>query len=141
MKGKKKKYGILKSINELDNYTFEHLCSTDNGASGSPILNIKNNKVIGIHKEAYKNKRNRGTFLNYPIKDFIIQSKVLNPISSQKQIPISILNSFTNKNTYIKQVDVKTKNSSVELQPNLVYTNIKTIFPDSLITLRERMNQ
>ena len=65
------KYGILKNRDEKDNYTFEHLCSTKKGASGSPILNIKNNKIIGIHKEAYKNNYNRGTFLNYPIQEYI----------------------------------------------------------------------
>ena len=64
-------YGILKNIDESNNYTFEHLCSTEKGSSGSPILNIKNNKIIGIHKEAYKNNYNRGTFLNYPIQEYI----------------------------------------------------------------------
>ena len=41
--------GIIKNINE-DNYTIEHLCSTERGSSGSPILNLLNYKVIGIHK-------------------------------------------------------------------------------------------
>ena len=41
-------YGIL---NKISKYDIIHLCSTDNGSSGSPILNLKNNKVIGIHKE------------------------------------------------------------------------------------------
>ena len=40
------------------------------GSSGSPILNINNNKIIGIHKEGTK-QYNKGTFLNYPIKEFI----------------------------------------------------------------------
>ena len=30
-----------------------------------------NNKVIGIHKEGVINNFNKGSFLNYPIKDFI----------------------------------------------------------------------
>ena len=51
-------------------YNFIHKCSTRGGSSGSPILNL-NNKLIGIHKEGIHNKYNIGTFLNYPIKEFI----------------------------------------------------------------------
>ena len=63
-------YGIINNIMEDKKYDFSHLCSTDKGSSGSPIINIKNNKVIGIHKGA-ENEYNRGLFLNYPIKEFI----------------------------------------------------------------------
>ena len=64
-------YGRLKEINLLKNYEFNHKCSTDEGSSGSPILNL-NNKVIGIHKNGKSHFNfNQGTFLNYPIKEFI----------------------------------------------------------------------
>ena len=63
-------YGIIKGIDIKNKYTFEHISCTEKGSSGSPILNMKTNKVIGIHKEVYKNK-NRGTFLNYVLQDFI----------------------------------------------------------------------
>ena len=62
-------YGILDKIYEDKKYNFNHKCSTRGGSSGSPILNI-NNKIIGIHKEGTK-QYNKGTFLNYPIKEFI----------------------------------------------------------------------
>jgi hypothetical protein len=45
-------YGILKSRCEDKTYNFRHLCLTEKGSSGSPILNLLNNKVIGVHKEA-----------------------------------------------------------------------------------------
>ena len=62
-------YGILFDINEK--YNFNHKCCTKGGSSGSPILNM-NNKIIGIHKQGNNNKLyNRGTFLNYPLKEFI----------------------------------------------------------------------
>ena len=64
-------YGILDNIYEDKKYNFKHKCNTKGGSSGSPILNI-NNKIIGIHKEGYNNKYNKGTFLNYPIKEFIL---------------------------------------------------------------------
>ena len=65
-------FGILKNKDKINDYTFEHFCSTNKGSSGSPILNIRNNKIIGIHKEALKNNNyNRGTYLNYPIQEYI----------------------------------------------------------------------
>ena len=64
-------YGVIYSIFQ-EEYNFNYKCSTDFGSSGSPILR-ENNKVIGVHKEGNKGKvnYNTGTFLNYPIKDFI----------------------------------------------------------------------
>ena len=66
-------YGVLCSIYEDKKYNFIHKCSTKHGSSGSPILNLTNNKIIGIHKEGIETKFNRGTFINYPIKEFINQ--------------------------------------------------------------------
>ena len=63
-------YGILDGLYADKKYNFNHKCSTEGGSSGSAILNI-NNKLIGIHKEGYNNKFNKGTFLDYPIKEFI----------------------------------------------------------------------
>ena len=67
-------YGILNRINEYD---IIHICSTDNGSSGSPILNLENNKVIGIHKEESTNSNyynyNRGALLKYPLNGIIIK--------------------------------------------------------------------
>ena len=66
-------YGILNKIYEDKKYNFLHKCCTKGGSSGSPILNM-NNKIIGIHKEGNLINSNRGTFLDYPIKDFIKQN-------------------------------------------------------------------
>ena len=65
-------YGILNEISEDNTHLFSHKCSTELGSGGSPILNLNNNKVIGVHSSSLKNKNiNIGTFLNYPIKEFI----------------------------------------------------------------------
>ena len=64
-------YGILDNIYIDKKYNFNHKCSTKGGSSGSPILNIKNNKLIGIHKESSNGKFNIGLFLNYPIQEYI----------------------------------------------------------------------
>ena len=62
-------YGIL---NQIDGYKIYHICSTDKGSSGSPLLNIENNKVIGIHKGGSAHfDFNKGILLKEPINEFI----------------------------------------------------------------------
>lgn len=62
-------YGLLTSIDKAE---IKHKCSTEKGSSGSPILNLKTNKVIGMHKEGSTVFNfNIGTFLKYPLNDFI----------------------------------------------------------------------
>ena len=66
--------GQVTDIFEDKKYKFFHQCRTKAGSAGSPILNISNNKVIGVHQSALhnpKNNRRKATFLNYPIKEFI----------------------------------------------------------------------
>ena len=65
--------GLLDNIYEDKNYLLVHDCMTGLGAAGAPILNVRNNKVIGIHHStiSHSNKKGRGTFLNFPIKEFI----------------------------------------------------------------------
>ena len=78
-------FGTLNKINE---YNIIHKCSTDSGSSGSPILNLKNNKIIGIHKGTpdFTKNFNYGTFLKYPLNDFINQNKTKNNIIGEKDI-------------------------------------------------------
>ena len=61
---------IIRNI-DVDNTKIEHLCSTEEGSSGAPILNLNNLKVIGIHigKKTHKNV-NIGIILKKPIDEF-----------------------------------------------------------------------
>ena len=88
-------YGVLTNI-ILDNiYNFHHKCCTDNGASGSPVLTL-NNKVFGIHKNgAINNNFNKGTFLNFPIKEFI--QKNYNNINKITKEDINLINNKDNQ--------------------------------------------
>ena len=64
-------FGILDTIYKSQEYNFQYKCDTKTGSSGSPILN-KKNKLIGIHiKQNYRSGYKTGTFLNFPIKEFI----------------------------------------------------------------------
>ena len=71
-------YGILQGIYEDKKYNFNHLCSTGEGSSGSPIINLRNNKVIGMHNETdSRNNFNIGLFLNYAIEDFLNSNYII----------------------------------------------------------------
>ena len=62
--------GIINNYKEDKEYEFSYHCDIEKVSAGSPILDIKNNKIIGIHKGT-KNNYNLGSFINYPIKEFI----------------------------------------------------------------------
>jgi len=78
-------YGLS---NEINDFEIMHTCSTENGSSGSPILNLSNNKVIGIHKQSSKNfNYNIGTCLKFPLNDFFEKNQVdINIIKKKKKI-------------------------------------------------------
>ena len=61
-------YGLLSEIN--DENGINHNCNTDYGSSGSPILSLKNNGLIGIHYGSSKFEFNKGTLIIYPIIEF-----------------------------------------------------------------------
>ena len=78
-------YGLS---SDIDNFEINHLCSTQPGSSGSPILNLSNNKVIGIHKQG-TNKTNYGTLLAFPLNDFLFKKNpYANNINVKKSIKI-----------------------------------------------------
>ena len=87
-------YGIIGKILENKKFELLYKCSTESGSSGSPILNINNNKIIGIHKKAFDKKFNKGTFLNFPIKEFILNN--YNPNAPNKTIYYNMNNIYMN---------------------------------------------
>ena len=75
-------YGLLKGIDEKE---LNHLCSTEEGSSGSPILSLDNFKVIGIHyggKSHYQ--YNKGSFIKDVLNKFY--AKFENTIINNKNI-------------------------------------------------------
>lgn len=88
-------YGIIKNRFEDKEYNFIHYCSTEYGSSGSPILNINNNKIIGIHKQRSANY-NIGSFLYYSLKEF------KNLYENKKCNKINVINKNNTDNIYTK---------------------------------------
>ena len=60
-------YGLLHNI---DKYNIIHNCTTSNSSFGAPILNLQNNKIIGIYTNNSINY-NIGTLLKLTIIDYI----------------------------------------------------------------------
>ena len=70
-KGASVSYGLINTINE-DCKVLNHYCITQEGSSGSPIINLDSNKVVAVHTGSPKNfKFNKGIFLKYPINEFL----------------------------------------------------------------------
>ena len=125
-------YGILKGIYENKKYDFNHNCCTKGGSSGSPILSSINNKVIGIHKEGFNNYLyNKGTFLNYPIKDFFQQNKI--SINDKKTHVMS-----NNKNLQIIKNMIKIKNPYKFTKEKKLKFNINNIIYNENIINKEK---
>ena len=57
-------YGLVNDIGKNQSYNFMHTCKAFNGSSGSPILNLENNKIIGIHSSTNVNI-NEGFFFKF----------------------------------------------------------------------------
>ena len=81
--------GVIKGFFADEKFSFRYSCQTQKGFSGSPIINLLNHKVIGIHKGYKENlKYNIGTLLKEPIKDFY--SSITNPKLDQLSFSSSI---------------------------------------------------
>ena len=109
-------YGILKSIEDGN---IIHKCNTKFGSSGSPILNIIENKIIGIHKAGSTLEYNKGTFLKYPIEEFLNNKNliVINKNKTKNKVNLNNNINILSKNTeneLIKKnnnIDITSKNS------------------------------
>ena len=91
-------YGMINKINNSEIY---HLCCTEKGSSGSPLINLRNNNVFGIHVgSSEKFNLNKGTFLKVPILEFINKKK--NNFSCK----ININNNFTFRTFHSNEIDL-----------------------------------
>ena len=96
-------------IEKINEYDIKHLCNTQPGSSGGPILSRLTNKIIGIHKGYVKKKNyNIGTFLKFPLNDLnkkkneIIISIKIDKNDINKEIYFLDNTNFKDYETYIK---------------------------------------
>ena len=87
------------SLNKKVSHNLIHLCKVEESSEGAPILNLENNKVIGIHISSKKNPYyNKGIFLKYPIND-------LNKIKNQIKIIVKVNEDDISKEVYFLNQD------------------------------------
>ena len=80
----------LGKILKTNENQFYYSCENYEGNPGSPIMYLKNNKVIGIHRGNSKNQGNIGTFIKAIIEQFYNHNKKDNSV-----------NNLNNKDFYI----------------------------------------
>ena len=122
--------GTIKNINYKNN-TLEHICTTYKGSSGSPILNLLTQKVIGIHKgDSNHFKIKFGTLLKGPIQDFNFLNKEKNEILITLKVEKSEVNEdiyfFDNTDYINKETNIKHFHDNLkELNKNntIIYIN------------------
>jgi len=106
--GKEVNYSLGKII-KVGGYNIKHNCETDEGSSGSPILNLENFSVVGVHK-GFDDKFNCGTFIKIAIEEF-------NELHKNSEGKKQSNEPITNKNSEGK------KQSSEPIQSNEPITN------------------
>ena len=115
----KKAEGLIKNINEEDEYSLEHFCDSSEGSSGGPIINALNYKVIAIHKGGARGNKNYnlGTFLKKPFEDIkeeiIINKESKNKLEIQK-------NTEENKETNSFNEDININRENKEKENNTI---------------------
>ena len=98
---------------KLFNSEIKHYCSTKEGSSGSPILLINNQKLIGIHYGCSKNYGfNKGTLLIYSIIEF---EKINNNILLINKEEKYIENNNKIKNYIIAEINITENNQNIRI--------------------------
>ena len=130
-------YGIL---NELNGFNIKHTCSAESCSSGAPILNISNNKTIGI--SLYNNNMNmnmninynEGIYLKYAIENFINTSQIQEQQMFNMQnnnLPFMGINNF-NPNMMNLMPNMM-MNNNINLMPNMMMNNDFNLMPNMMI--------
>ena len=126
-------FGVLKKI-DYDDQRIDHACSSDRDSGGSPIMNLSNNRVIGMHYGYQKNTNiNIGTFLKKPFMEF--SDKFKDYINSKK-----IMAKLYSIGTYLNIPKNELKNFDFENQNKISKNDIESEIEKNRI-LKEKINQ
>ena len=106
-------YGLLTKIS---GDTINHKCSTEEGASGSPILSLESNSVIGVHRSGtkYNLNINYGTLI---LKSLIEFQQIKNNLLVIKDPKKSIARNSSDFINNDNQDNLRYNNYNVNLSP------------------------
>jgi hypothetical protein len=126
----KAKISYGKGIEKINEYDIKHLCNTEEGSSGSPILSAMTNKIIGIHKAANRRKGyNFGTFLKYPLSELNGNKNEIICIYNKQEDEIDLLHDYRFNITW----NDEEKKSYIEGKKNINEDNIDLYINDKKI--------
>ena len=95
-KDEKAKISYGTGIEKINEYDIKHLCNTEGGSSGSPILSAMTNKIIGIHRGWHKKYNyNYGTFLKYPLSELNGNKNEIICIYNKQEDEIDLLHDYS----------------------------------------------
>ena len=129
-------YGNLKGFKGI---TIYHNCSTDSVSPGSPLLNLNNNKVIGLHLGTNKNNINIGILINDYIKKYLsffndFNSNPPYKRAQTKQIPES---QISNKNPpFMRSISHPIGQSNYSLVPSSSVNNSSKLAKTNIIEIK-----
>jgi len=79
-------HSAIGKINNIKNFEFKHDAGTCPGSSGSAVILVENNCVIGIHKGTKKSSEKKiGTFIGKLFEGIVIDSKLQKRICNLKK--------------------------------------------------------
>jgi len=113
--------GLLKKIN---NHEMQYFCYAESDSQGSPILNLLNYKVVGMHLESSKNFiDNIGILLKFPILEYINginlitkRKNLINLLLDIKSYDVNQEIYFLYNNTYFGIEENKVMNNNYNLK-------------------------
>ena len=106
----------------------QHSCSTNLGSSGSPILNLSNFKIIGVHKRGTLFNLNEGTFIKFVIKEF--NKEISTKLNSQKGNHYSSFSSINNIHNSIPILNIRPINmSNISISSPILFPKMMNIMP------------
>ena len=123
-------HNIIKSI-DIDNTRLLHLCNTNNGSSGAPIINLQNFSVMGIHVGKIQNSKIG--FILKPIIDKFYNSQHNIEKKNEIIITINIDNNDINKKIYFLDnsgTEEKSEDNINNHLKELNETNVKLYIDD-----------
>ena len=114
-------YGHFSKYKDKNNISFYHSCNTAKGSSGSPILNLENNKIIGISQKTKDNN------------NICILSNLFDPtpISKTPNNPTPISNTPNNQTPISKTPDNPTPISKTPNNPTPISNTPNNLTPIS----------
>ena len=127
----KAKISYGKGIEKINEYDIKHLCNTEEGSSGSPILSAMTNKIIGIHKAANRRRGyNFGTFLKYPLSELNGNKNEIICIYNKQKDEINLLHGYSWDMKYLSDEE---KKSYIEGKNNITGNNTDIYINDKKI--------